>query len=648
MKEDPNLRSESGIAPIVVRVLPNEPGLNKTFDYLLPSVFTKAASLSAPALDTGSSVGFTQDSPAATTQAAATQTANTQFVDGAGLVQLGTIVRFALHGRRVGGWIVGVNVESTIDRSKLKPLAKISGLGPSEELLSLAKWASWRWWGKPAHFLRTASPDHVIRGLPAVKALDPALLSVSAVTDDVVELAKAALDPSFRPGPVVVRVPPGFDTFSLLVEAARFAGRSGVLIVAASISSAVHIARRFRRAGAPVALLPGDWARAAAGGCVVVGARSAAWAPIPAPGLIVVLDEHDEAHKQEQTPAWNARDVAIERARRLEIPILLTSPIPSLESLSLPNVRVVEPSRAAERRGWPRVDVIDRAEEDPGRQGIISDRLVSLLRSNQRLVLVLNRIGRAKLLACHSCGALCRCEHCESAMKMMTESSVLVCQRCSRERPVLCASCGGATLKNVRVGVTRAREEIEALALRPVAELTASSPEPTDGIRVVVGTEAALHRVGAADAVIFLDFDGELLAPRFRAAEQAMHLLVLAARLTGGKGEAGRIIVQTRQPDHEVLKAAILGDPSRVLEGQRELRSLLGFAPSKAVAAVSGAGADVIVEAIRALEVAIQIDGPPGGPFLLRAPSQSMLCSVLSKVERPDLRVRVEIDPLRL
>ncbi len=615
---------------LVVRVLPDEPGLNKTFDYLLPKSFVFG--------DTG--IGVSDE----ITHAKVTP----HTYNGAELVRLGTVVRFSLHGRRVGGWIVGVAVEPATDRAKLKPLAKLSGFGPGEELLSLAKWASWRWWGRPAHFLRTASPDFVVRGLPPAKPLDPALLSVSPVVDDVVALAVEATDPSYDPGPVLVRIPPAFDTFPLVVEAVRSAGPKGALIVAPSVAASVHLARRLRRAGAPVALLPGEWAKAVVGGCVVVGARSAAWAPIVDPGIIVVLDEHDEAHKQEQTPAWNARDVAVERARRSLIAVILTSPMPSLEALAIPGIRLVEPTRAAERRGWPRINVIDRAEEDPGRQGIISDRLVSLLRSSDRVVLVLNRVGRAKLLACVACGDLCRCEHCEGAMAMFSDTSVLVCQRCKQERPPLCGSCGAGKLKNVRVGVTRAREELEALALRPVGEMTATSEAPPDHVRVIVGTEAVLHRLGVADAVVFLDFDGELLAPRYRASEQALHLVVLAARMTGGKGEDGRIFVQTRQPNHAVLQAALLADPSRLLDAQASLRALLGFAPSRAVAAVSGPGAKEVADAVRAREPGVTVQGPDGGPYLLRAPNQAMLCGVLATVDKPVDRVRVEIDPLRI
>ena len=118
-------------------------------------------------------------------------------------------------------------------------------------------------------------------------------------------------------------------------------------------------------------------------------------------------------------------------------------------------------------------------------------------------------------------------------------TGTLTCRRCATERPEVCLACGATRLSVLRAGVTRAREELEALAGRPVVEVTAATgelpPGPLAPGTVVVGTEAALHRAGRADAVAFLDFDQSLTAPRYRAAEQAMALLVLAARLVGGR-----------------------------------------------------------------------------------------------------------------
>ena len=114
---------------------------------------------------------------------------------------------------------------------------------------------------------------------------------------------------------------------------------------------------------------------------------------------------------------------------------------------------------------------------------------------------------------------------------------MLACSRCGTVRPVVCTHCGATKVKNLRAGVSRVREELEALAREPVAELTADAGPGAGGTgtRIVVGTEAALHQVDDADVVAFLDLDQELLAPRYRAAEEAFGLLVRAARLVGGR-----------------------------------------------------------------------------------------------------------------
>ena len=111
----------------------------------------------------------------------------------------------------------------------------------------------------------------------------------------------------------------------------------------------------------PAAQHPRDWAQGAAG-ATVVGTRAAAWAPVGDLAAVVVVDEHDEAHQQEQAPTWHARDVALERAARAQVPCLLLSPCPSLEALSVATLHA--PAKAAERAGWPVVEVDTGAEVD--------------------------------------------------------------------------------------------------------------------------------------------------------------------------------------------------------------------------------------------------------------------------------------------
>ncbi len=568
-------------------MLPDVPAIDKTFDYLVPDALRDQ-------------------------------------------VRVGDVVRIQLHGRRVRGWIVELGVDPP-PGLVLRPLAKRSGLGPPAELIELAGWAAWRWAGRSASILRTASPERVVPALPpptggrAPSAPSHALLTAAFESDR-----------------AVLRLPPGTN----LVHVALAAASTGnALILCPSAAMASTIADRLRRERVGVATHPDGWAKGAAG-ATVVGTRAAAWAPVGALGSVLVLDEHDESHQQEQAPTWHARDVAVERARRAGVPCVLTSPCPTLEALAWGDL--LEVDRARERAGWPSVEVVDQRQEDP-RHGLLSEALARRLRDGGRVLCVLNRTGRARLLACRACGELARCHVCEAAVHQPVDD--LVCARCSATRPAVCASCGSSAFRNARAGVARVREELAALAAEPVGELTASTTEVPPH-RVIVGTEAVLQRVDRADVVAFLDLDQELLAPRYRAAEQAMALLARGARVAASSGPpsgraAGVVLVQTRSPDHEVVQAAVHADPARVAGAERARRRLLRFPPVTAMAEVSGPSAQRVVSSLGA---PLGVEVVPAGEdrWWLRAPDHEVLCGALAAVPRPAGRLRIEVDPLRL
>jgi len=537
---------------------------------------------------------------------------------------VGTLVRVQLQGRRISGWVVGLADEAGTDRP-LQPLAKVTGWGPPADVVALARWAAWRWAGRTAQLLGTASPLRAVRALPPPP---PAARATSG---------------GLTGGVTVMRIPPAGDVLPVVLSAAS---HGDPLVLAPSLSAASYLAARLRREGLRVALVPNEWSLAAAGGCVAVGARAGAWAPRPRLGAVVVVDEGDEAYQEERAPTWNARDVAVERARRAGVPCVLTSAAPSLDALAYGPLMV--PSRSEERGGWPIVEVVDRRREPPG-AGLYSSRLVTMARAAEpgaRLVCVLNRKGRARLLACAACRELVRCEPCGAAVDGIDGG--LRCRRCGTVRPSICLACGATRLATLRVGVTRAREELEALANLPVAEVsgeTAAGPPP-EGVPILVGTEAVLHRVAGAGSVAFLDFDQELLAPRYRAAEAALGMLARAARLVGPRSGGGRILVQTRLPAHEVIDAALHADPSRLAVVEAARRAALRFPPETAVAAISGKAAAVFVAALPAGD-RLEVLGPANDRYLLRAPDHKALCDALAATPRPAGRLRIEVDPLR-
>jgi primosomal protein N' (replication factor Y) len=361
-----------------------------------------------------------------------------------------------------------------------------------------------------------------------------------------------------------------------------------------------------------------------------------------------VLDEHDEAHQEERMPAWHARDVAVERARRAGVPCVLVSPCPTLEALAHAD-RVLTPASEVARAGWPTAVVVDRREESPTTSGLYSPQLVALLRDEARgrVVCVLNRTGRSRLLACGTCGETTACLRCRGAVAQLGDEPVLTCTRCGEERPRACQTCGSGALRNLRVGVRRARDELEALAGEPVGEITAAEPVRPDA-RIVVGTEAVLHQVrGPVGTVAYLDLDQELLAPRYRAAEQAFALVARGARLLGPRREGGRLVLQTRQPQHPVVQGAVQANPALVRAHEQEARSVLHFPPFSALAALSGPAADELVVGL-SWDDRLQLLGPADGRWLVRAPDAATLADALARTPRPAGRVRVEVDPLRV
>jgi primosomal protein N' (replication factor Y) len=541
-------------------------------------------------------------------------------------VVVGSMVRIPLAGRRVDGWVTAIEVEPE-SGVRLVELVKLRGMGPSPELLDLAGWAAWRWAGRRVAFLRAASPERMVAAAAKRRPRDPVPAGPRDVFDD-----------AFDHGVATVRVAPDDDGLGVALAACR---RGDALILTADTARARHLAVALRRAGVSVALAPDEWA-AAAGGATVVGTRSAAWMPMPDLAAVVVIDEHDERFKEERTPAWHAREVALERARRASVPAVMTSAVPSLEMLRAGPL--LRRDRSIERDDWPIVDVLDRRDEDPTKSGPFAADLRRHIDGDRQVVCVLNRTGRARLLACAACGELVRSDDGGQIMRLVDDE--LVSADGSERRPVVCTVCGSTALKTLRMGVERAREELEAFLGEPVDEITAAS-EQRPQQRVAIGTEAVLHRVDRADVVVFLDFDQELLAMRQRAAEQAMAMISQAARLVGGRASGGRVVVQTRQPEHEVILAAGRGDPSLVAVAERDRRRPLRLPPYGAQVSVSGEGAAALIDSFDTVE-GVQVRGPLDGRWLLRAESHNSILDRLAEIERPAARVRIEVDPLRV
>ena len=406
------------------------------------------------------------------------------------------------------------------------------------------------------------------------------------------------------------------------------------------------------------------WDRARAGACVVVGGRTAVWAPLPDLATVVVVDEGDEALEEERAPTWNARDVALERAQHVDAPVRMITPAPTLDALdALGTPRPLTPARPP-RMSWPRVQVVDPRDDAPG-QGLLTTALADALRRARddggRSVCVLNRRGRARLLACVTCTELARCERCGATV--VERDTGLACPR-TLERPKICTHCHGTKFRALRPGVNKVRDDLAALLPRASVAAVDTATDDVPDADVLIGTEAVLHRAPVIPdrpvrLVAFLELDQELLAPRVRAAEQALWLLVRAARLLGPRADGGVLLLQTRVPEHEVVQAAVDAEPLAVAESERPNRRALGFPPFGGLAELSGDVTAVAhaCAALRATNVAgsaVIVLGPvdDGKRALVRAPTFTELCDALAL---PDVdaahaigRLRVDVDPRRV
>lgn len=596
----------------VCRVLPDVPAIDRAFDYLVPADMRER-------------------------------------------VHVGTIVRVPLHGRRVRGWVLELDVEPATGVDRTLPLHSVVSAGPPAEVVALTEWAAWRWAGPRVAFLRASSPPN---NVPATGAPE-----MHAAVFPSRELPMRVPDSDRR----VLRWPPARDRSELVRGLA--APEGSTIVVAASGGEARALGTAFAAEGRNVVELRGDqdaaertvaWNEARHGACVVVGGRIAVLAPVPDLAALVILDDLDEALEEERAPAWHALDLALERANRVGARVEVVSPAPGAEAMTMAHA-IAAPDRRLERDGWARLDVVDLRSEPPG-SGLLSsglaDALHRTLTDGGRALCVLNRRGRARLLVCRQCNELARCTTCEAAVVEVAGGHA--CPRCGNPAAGLCTQCGAAALLPRKLGVVRVREHLAALIprARVVAVETGSAPLPA--FDVAIGTEAVLHRVPDDPSrpvrlVAFLDFDQELLAPRYRAEEQALWLLVRASRAVHGRPQSnGVVLVQTRLPDHPVVSAARDGDPTPFLEGDLARRRALAYPPFGGLAELSGdaAAVDAACAELERHLGPVSVLGPSGGRALLRAPSTKDLCDTLAATDlaaaRAIGRLRVDVDPRRV
>jgi primosomal protein N' (replication factor Y) len=429
---------------------------------------------------------------------------------------------------------------------------------------------------------------------------------------------------------------------------------------------------------------------------IVVGTRSAVFAPLERVGLIIVDEEHDAAYKQEETPRYHGRDVAIVRARLEAALALLGSATPSLESAS--NARRGRYAHLVlTRRIFDRpladVEVVDMRREYAahGADVVLSERLAARLEERlergEQSVLLLNRRGFASVIFCRQCGASLECPHCSVALTYHRAARRMRCHYCNYAAavPARCGACGGEYLEQSGFGTERIEHEVRARfptarvarvdrdTIRRRGALARVLREVGRGaVDVLIGTQmiAKGHDFPAVTLAGVIAADVGLGLADFRAAERTFQLLTQVLGRAGRGDAPGQAVVQTLYPDHYAIRAAAAQDYDAFFRRELEFRSSLHYPPATALINVFVKGRSLERAMADALDLATRVrqHQPQGrviGPapaalskikdeyraqFFVKGSRRTAMREAVQRAleERPDLRRRtvVDVDPI--
>jgi len=376
---------------------------------------------------------------------------------------------------------------------------------------------------------------------------------------------------------------------------------------------------------------------------IVVGARSAIFAPVKKLGLVIVDEEHDSSYKQDQLPRYHARDVAIKRAQSAGVPVVLGSATPSLESYYNANDQARSgfhyhslPDRVPGMK-LPKVEVVDLAEERKFRKGVhllsrrMEQRLVQTLEGEGQAMLLLNRRGYANYIACpdHRCGWMMTCNHCDATMvyhkdKRLPLGGAVRCHHCLAEQalPQVCPD-SGHKVTTFGLGTQRVEEELaNKLPDARVARMDSDTMRRAEDYRKVLDQ----FRAGKIDLLLGtqmiakgLDFPGVRLVgvisadtalnlPDFRAAERTFQLISQVAGRSGRSEQIGRVVLQTFAPDSPAVALAAKHDYAAFASMELETRVEMGLPPAGRMVRIVLRDPDHVAALARATELASDLE----------------------------------------
>ena len=356
-----------------------------------------------------------------------------------------------------------------------------------------------------------------------------------------------------------------------------------------------------------------QWRRIKSGEArIVVGTRSAVFAPVADLALIIVDEEHDSSYKQEETPRYHARDIAVMRAKMADAVVVLGSATPSLESYfnaKKNKYTLVELPDRVEQRPLPEVEIIDMRQEfqETGHEQVISRKLAAEIKErfdrNEQVMVLLNRRGYSPLVLCRTCGKTLECQNCAIALTHHKREHKMVCHYCGYTAPVpkACVHCGSEYVHFLGTGSEKLEELLHGMfpqarvarldrdTVRGHEDFERTLNALSDGeLDLVVGTQmiAKGHDIHGVTLVGVVGADSALGMPDFRAAERTFQLLTQVAGRAGRGQIPGKVILQTYFQDHYAVQYAAHHDFAGFYEKELRFRSWMHYPPYSALANV--------------------------------------------------------------
>jgi primosomal protein N' (replication factor Y) len=495
------------------------------------------------------------------------------------------------------------------------------------------------------------------------------------------------------------------------IDAALAEGRTALMLVPEIGLTPAVAAQFYQRFGERVAILHSafhdaqraqEWRRIRSGAAkVVVATRSGIFSPLENLGLIIVDEEHDNSYKQQETPRYHGRDVAIVRARDAGAVVILGSATPSLESRYNAErgkyQRLVLPERI-EKRPLPKVELIDMREEflDTRKQTTFSRALINAvterLANGEQSMLLLNRRGFSSFVTCRSCGERIQCQNCSVTMTYHRRDRRMLCHYCnwSAKVPERCPKCDSDFMQFIGVGSERVEDELHGAF--PKARIARLDRDTVGGKRdyetilaafragdydILVGTQmiAKGHDIPNVTLVGIVNADIGLGLPDFRAAERTFQLLTQAAG-RAGRGEApGIVLIQTVNPDHYAIRCAAAQDYEAFYTKEIEFRRAMSYPPYAALASVVVRSAKEEEALVRSGALGRLMQPPPEGirvlgpaaaavprikteyryQMLLKSGSRKLLNETLREIQRfaaaekwNAASLAIDVDPMTL